>query len=345
MQLEVKDVDRQFYHDRLKDFLPERIIDIHTHVWLDEHKSKTDVRGTAWSQKVTKNNSLEDLMATYALLFPGKKITPLLFACALSLSDDFDSQNKYVSQCAEKHAFPALFWALPEYSAAELEEKTLAGNFLGTKSYLTLAPPHIPESEVRISDFFPHHHLEVINRHSWIMALHIPRPGRLKDSVNLAQMLEIEKRYPNIKMIIAHVGRAYCQEDVGNAFEVLSETKNMLFDISANTNTHVFRQLIEAVGPKRILFGSDLPITRMRMRRICENGRYINLVPRGLYGDVSGDPHMREVDAEAAKTMTFFIYEEIEALRGAAEAIGLTDNDIKDIFYHNAQRILSPKIG
>ena len=39
-----------------------------------------------------------------------------------------------------------------------------------------------------------------------------------------------------------------------------------------------------------------MPILRMRARRICENGIYVNLVPKGLYGDVSGDIHMREVD-------------------------------------------------
>ena len=112
--------------------------------------------------------------------------------------------------------------------------------------------------------------------------LHIPREKRLKDPVNLAQMLEIERRYPNVKVIIAHVGRAYCPEDVGNAFEVLAETENMMFDFSANTNAEIFQQLIKAVGTKRIMFGSDLPITRMRLRRIYENGTYINLVPEGL---------------------------------------------------------------
>ena len=30
---EVKEVDRTFYRDKLQNFLPERIIDVHTHVW------------------------------------------------------------------------------------------------------------------------------------------------------------------------------------------------------------------------------------------------------------------------------------------------------------------------
>jgi hypothetical protein len=158
-------------------------------------------------------------------------------------------------------------------------------------------------------------------------------------------MFEIDQRYPNAKVIIAHVGRAYCPEDVGDAFPVLRETKHLLFDISANTNAAVFEQLIRTAGPRRILFGSDLPITRMRMRRICEKGNYINLVPKGLYGDVSDDKHMREIDGEQADMLSFFLYEEIDAFRRAAQATGLTTADIEDVFYGNAARLIDSREG
>jgi hypothetical protein len=77
------------------------------------------------------------------------------------------------------------------------------------------------------------------------------------------------------------------------------------------------------------------------MRRICEHGAYINLTPPGLYGDVSDDPHMREVSPAEAEKLSFFMYEELLAFRRAAEATGLTDTDIRDIFYHNAVRTIT----
>jgi hypothetical protein len=140
---------------------------------------------------------------------------------------------------------------------------------------------------------------------------------------------------------VAHVGRAYCDEDVGDAFTRLAQTRHLTFDISANTNANVFEGLIRAVGPRRILFGSDLPILRMRTRRITENGRYVNLVPRGLYGDVSQDPNMREVDGAEAEALTFFLYEEIAAFRRAAEATRLTPDDIEVVFHANAVGMLA----
>ena len=70
----------------------------------------------------------------------------------------------------------------------------------------------------------------------------------------------------------------------------------MMFDFTANTLDRAMIACIEAVGPKRFMFGSDLPIVKMRMYRTTEKGFYYNHVPRGLYGDVSADPHMIETD-------------------------------------------------
>lgn len=339
MLFEIKPIDTAFYNDRLKDFLPAKMIDIHTHVWLDRfiRHTPSDGRTVTWPGRVAKDNSVEDLAETYRLMFPGKSVTPLMFG---TLDADGDKQNDYVSACSWQAQYPALIFSDPNWSAAELEARIEKGGFHGAKSYLSLAPAYVPGNEVRIFDFFPPHQMEVLDRHGWIMMLHIPRPGRLKDPVNLAQMLEIEKRYTRLQVIVAHVGRAYCPEDVGTAFDTLAATKRMLFDISANTNDWVFEQLIKAVGPKRILFGSDLPILRMRMKRICEKGQYVNLVPTGLYGDVSGDKNMREIPPPESDAFTFFMYEEIDAFRRAAERTGLSRADIVAVFHDNAQRVL-----
>jgi predicted TIM-barrel fold metal-dependent hydrolase len=340
---EIKEIDRKCYQQDIEGFLPEKIIDVHTHIWLDQFMPKVShdpKRAVSWPALVAKDNPIEDLIQTYRLLLPGKQVTPLIFGNVLSRDVDEVSSNGYVSESAKKHQFPSLIFALPWWSAEEFEKKVLTGGFLGSKVYLTLSDPAIAEKDIQIFDFLPHHQLEVLNKHGWIAMLHIPRPGRLKDPLNLAQMIEIEEKYPNVKLIIAHVGRAYCPEDVGNAFDVLGRTKKMMFDISANTSAENFEKLIRSVGPRRILFGSDLPITRMRMRRICENGRYVNLVPHGIYGDVSNDKNMREVYDLEAQKLTFFFYEEILAFRRAAEAVGLSSKDINDVFYNNTYRLI-----
>jgi hypothetical protein len=73
---------------------------------------------------------------------------------------------------------------------------------------------------------------------------------------------------------------------------------------------------------------------------LTENGKYINIVPKGFYGDVSGEKNMREVSGTDANSLTFFLYEEIAAFRPASLATGLTPADICDIFYNNAKKII-----
>jgi len=338
--VEINDVDRRVYDEKLRDFLPEKMIDIHTHVWLDRLKKnvKRD-RVVTWPSLVAEENPIEDHLECYRLLFPGKTVTPMIFP-GLVNTESADGLNGYVSQCAKEHDLPALLFAIPEWSAADVERKVREGGFLGIKVYLNLAPTYLPRQEIRIFDFLPPHQLELIHEKRWIVMLHIPRDARLRDPVNLAQILEIERKYPGVRLILAHVGRAYCNEDVGNAFEVLGQTERLAVDFSANTNAWVFERLIRALGPKRVLFGSDLPILRMRTRRICEKGIYINLVPKGLYGDVSADPNMREVAGEEADRLTLFMYEELLAFRQAAENAGLSKSDLEDVFYNNSSALI-----
>jgi predicted TIM-barrel fold metal-dependent hydrolase len=341
--IDINEVDRRFYEERLRDFLPDRLIDVHTHVWragdYPSGKGLENRRTVTWPGRVAADNPIEDLLESYRLMLPGKTVMPLIFP---SLPDNnLDAINDYAAEASRQADVPALIFSQPAWSADELERRIRAGGFIGSKSYLSLAPAYLPTGEIRIYDYFPPHQLEVLNRNGWIMMLHIPRDGRLQDPVNLAQMLEIERNYPNIKLIIAHVGRAYCNHDVGNAFEVLAASKTMYFDFSANTNDWVFEQLLRCAGPRRVLFGTDMPILRMRMRRITEGDHYVNLVPRGLYGDVSGDKNMGEVEGEEAEKLTFFLYEEIDAFRRAAERVGLSRGEIEDVFYNNAKAIIT----
>ncbi len=342
MLFEVHDVDRAYYAEHLAGFLPARLVDFHTHIWLRAFKAATPIetRGPTWPMRVAADNSVEDLLETYRLMLPGHAVTPVVFGLP-ERDIDLDRSNAYASTAAQEHAYPALLMTIPEWTAQELEHRVAAGGFVGLKPYLNRAPTHIPSSEITIYDFLPHAHLEVADAHGWIVILHIPRPERLKDPVNLAAMREIERRYPRARLVYAHIGRAYCPEDVGHALEVLADTEHLHFDFSANTSAEVMALALRVFGPQRLLFGSDLPIVRMRMRRICEESGYVNLVPPGLYGDSSNDPRMREVSLEESQTLSFFLYEMLFAFRRAAEMVGLSTADVEDVFCNNALRLLA----
>ena len=339
MLFELKEADTQCYANELRDRLPSRIVDCHTHVATipsSQVGPGKDSRLVSWPSRVAETNPIKDLVETYRLMFPDQQVTPLIFS-GVQPVDRIDDLNAYTREAAEKADIPSLLYVHPAMKPELLERRLTSEGRQGIKVYLNNSPSYLPPDEIRIFDFLTPAHLEVIDSLGLIVMLHIPRSARLRDPVNIAQILEIEERYKNLHLILAHVGRAYCNEDVGDALEVLSGTERLAFDVSANTNAWVFARALEALGPKRLIFGSDLPIARMRMRRICENGTYINIVPKGLYGDVSGDKNMREVDGQEADRLTFFLYEEIKAILTAADEVGLGDIDLEDLFYHNAR--------
>jgi len=339
---EVTANDRRIWEEELKDFLPDRILDAHTHVWLEEFfppkplKPGESNRCVTWPSLVARDNSIEDLQETYRLMFPGKEVTAMMF----SNSGRSKAANDYVAQASRSSGFPALYFSAPEQSADEVEDAIRSGGFLGVKSFLNLSPMYLPEAEVRVFDFFPKHQLKRMDEMGAIVMLHIPRPGRLKDPVNLHQIKELKSRFPNIRLIIAHIGRAYVKENVGNAFEILDTMPDLMYDFCANCCEYAITEVLRHAGPKHVMFGTDFPILRMRTHRIEENGTYINLVPPGLYGDPKQDPHLREVSAEEGEKITFFAYEELLAFKRACTTLGLTKQDVEDIMYNNAANLI-----
>lgn len=338
--------DRQFYEERIKNWLPDHIIDAHNHAhlkkfYMGDHLWKQN-RGALWPLLAAEENSVENIEESFRQLFPDKKVTPLMFG-KVSRAFDVEACTDYVIEACKKRNWPYLYVIRPEWSAQEIEQRILTSGAKGAKVYLNFSPLYIPSNEIRIFDFIPHHQLEVLNQYGFVLMLHIPRAGRLADPVNIAQMIELNQRYPNIKCIIAHIGRAYANKDVGDAFERLEEAPGLIFEFSANCNGHVMEKMIRSVGPKRIIHGSDSPILRMRMGRVIENDTYINLVRKGQYPGVDLDPHMREITGPEADQLTYFTYYQIAAFIQAGLRCGLSKSDFADVFYHNAAALLGIK--
>lgn len=325
----ITEYDRKVYSEQLADFLPPKFIDVHVHLWEPGTRKPAQKGCVKWTSLVAPSMTYEDMEESYRQLFPDKKIAKVVFG---SPSCQLDIVNMYVNKCARERGNRALYCTNWDTTPGEIK-KALDCGFIGIKPYQNNSPSYIPAAELRIFDFLTHEQLKFMDEVGGIVMLHIPRALRLRDPVNLAQLVEIDEKYPCAKVIVAHIGRAYCPEDIGDAFSVLKNTRHLRFDFSANTLDLAMEKCIEAVGTHRVMFGSDMPFTKMRMYRICEKGNYVNVVPHGLYGDVSDDKNMRETDET---DITLFMYEELLAFKRATEKLGLTREEINDIMYKNA---------
>jgi predicted TIM-barrel fold metal-dependent hydrolase len=62
---------------------------------------------------------------------------------------------------------------------------------------------------------------------------------------------------PRLKLILAHVAIPHFQ----SSWKVIKEAKNCFVDISGNSlNAHLVRRAVKALGPDKVLFGSDGPV-------------------------------------------------------------------------------------
>ena len=76
--INVTEYDKFIYEEYLRDFLPDRMIDIHVHIWKegmeragDESKNRKGM--VDWTKLVAPDCSIEDLMKSYEQMFPGKR--------------------------------------------------------------------------------------------------------------------------------------------------------------------------------------------------------------------------------------------------------------------------------
>lgn len=335
---EKNEYDLLVYENELKDFLPDKIVDAHAHIWrVEDDEFDRSKFPQKWTNRVAGECPIEDLLQTYKDFFPDKKVIPVVFGNSVKRCS---YHNAYVKSVKEKYGFPTMFWTTYDMTPEFVEEEVIKGGYNGLKPYLGGCKAGVKPSDANVYDFLPPKHLEVADKLGLNVILHVSKDDRLKNPDNVRELMDIEQKYPNVKLTVAHVGRAYALEDLGNALDVLKNTKNMTFDFSANTNADVIRKCIETVGVKRVLFGTDLPIAKMKMRRVVENGVYVNIVPRGLYGDVSNAPHMRETDD---KNISNFTYEILRGFKKASLDLTLSKKDVEDIMCNNACRLYGIK--
>ena len=327
-------VDLPLYDRELRGFLPERIYDIHTHIGLAEHLDPITPERVAesWALDVSPPIPTEELSAAQAMLFPGKSVRSLAFGMPIR-ECHLPEANAYVAKAVADNAADGLLLTDPAWSADALANLLDDGGFIGLKPYPDLYRD-APTGEAGIPQYFPEAHQEVADERGLIVTMHIPRKERLRDPRNQAELREVAARHPGIQLIVAHIGRAYTMSFAEPGLRALAECESLYYDFSANLNEDVIELTLRTVGPRRLLYGSDLPITLMRGVREHVGDRYINYTD----GSYSWNKDRKPPEVEAR--YTFYLYEQLLAFKRAAERVGLSADDVADVMGGNARRLV-----
>lgn len=354
---EYTDVDRRFFEERIDPWLPERIFDAHRHVRLPEHVDEAQERFTrgAFPEGIAGPESVEDARRGYEILFPEREVEMMAFGSPQS-NCDCEANNAYVSEAfagggatlgersvpALQHGgaqVPALqgggsvglALSRPDWPVEKLAGELRRPAIIGVKPYERLIP-NFEGGDVSIFGFLPHEHLELLDELGAWVTLHLPRKERLADRANIEEIIEIRARYPNVVLVIAHLGRAYAGRYAREGFPPLADDPGILFDNSAVLNPAVHALALDRFGPERVMWASDQPIFYMRGRRRWEGDRYINLTS----GDYEWNTDRQPPEVEA--TYTLSLYEAIAACLDTILALGFGTEEVAAVFHDNARR-------
>lgn len=332
MPCDAQETDQKFFDREVRGFLPSKIFDAHVH-FFDASCLLPDAAFPA-SHPYSKfggtfGPSHYREWAQDAL--PGVEIYANHFGHP-GFESDRDASAAYAGKISDNRKRFGMALVAPEDSADSVRQRVEQNQLVGLKPYPNFVTGK-PVAEVTIHEMLPAAHMAVADELGLAVMLHIPRPGRLADPVNQTQMVELCQRYPNARIIFAHVGRAYYLSNAVGFMDGISACPNAWIDTSMVNHEGVLEYAFNNFPRDRILFGSDAPFALIRGKSVEVNDQYAYLVGE--------DYAMGSTIFDANETVSFttFYYEQLRGIKLAAERAGLSGREIEDIFFNNASRL------
>lgn len=319
-------VDVEFFHRELASFLPDYIFDAHCHIWLEDAVNFR-VPGVSGDVGTTEYLSL------MGDVHPGRKTGALFLSFAVpGIPDGRSRMNEFVGQeTAYGPAFRGNFFVKPGDDPEFVRQEVRRLRLHGLKCYHTFAAV-TPTWEAEIPDFLPEPLVKVAHEEGWVITLHVVKSRSVADPSNIHWIKQYCRLYPNMRLILAHSARGF---QPGHNLEGLAELKgldNLYFDTSANCEPVAHQAIIRMIGHKKLLYGTDLPVSHMRGRSLAVGDSFL-----WLYED-------SPLWAEAKHTRidpVLIGLEHLRSVRWACWSEGLGDGAVEDIFWNNAAELLA----
>lgn len=331
--LTINDLDQRIWNEELDSFVPDRIFDAHTHIYrwafnTDPERDSGPMR--KFVRPEFENADWDLLHECDELLMPGRHVDRLAFPFPFS-SCDFDASNEFIAAEIRDHRQSgALMLVHPGMTADHIESSVSQHGFRGLKPYRVYSSTG-DSVNCRMTDFLPEHQIAVADRLGLLIMMHLSKPDGISDAQNLDDLAMLTSRYPNARWILAHCARSYSSWSIERAGQRLRDMPNTWFDTSSVCEADAIAALIRTVGIDRVMYGSDdVPVGVLR-------GKYISFgYGWAFLSETNHQLNLSHCDSR----MTFTRYEELRAMKRAAQSVSLTDSQIEALFYDNAVSLI-----
>jgi glutamate-1-semialdehyde 2,1-aminomutase len=316
---------REMFDRELGGFVPDRVFDAHFEIW---DKSQ-QLDGAVGVQIPTR---WEDVQPGCDVLHPGRQVRAAFIPFAYDATH-VDRVNEWSSQQAARSGGSccSYFFARPDDDPEWLREQVQRLGAVGLKSYHTYSATQ-PTWEADIPQYLPEPFVEVADQEGWVINMHLVKSRAVADPGNIHWIRHYCKKYPNIKLILSHSARGFQPEHNLEGLPQLADLENLYFDSSVNCEPTAHEAIIRYLGHDRLLYGSDYPCSHVL-------GRYIAI--GDSFAVVDADNPVWQAKHTRIRPALVGL-EHLRSLKWACWSQRLSDSQVEDIFYGNAERVFGP---
>ena len=332
-------VDLPLYREMIAPVLPPQVLDFHTHIWTRDHWHEVpwaaDSAGgkymVTWEAYET-----EHLLSDGRSLFPDRPYNAVCFGYPTPAAD-IGKGNAYSAEAGRcRGLFPLLVAGRGTASPEVLRHAIVESGFFGYKVFVSWQGNDY--GQVKVEDMIGPEEMALADELGLVVLLHVPGAGRLADPEVQRGVRDCATTHPNANIVLAHCGRCYLPDEMKSAIGAISDLENVYLDTSMVMDPLVLQTVFNHVDSRRVVFGTDLPVARMRGRRVYVMDHWVDLVLEGYppsgYRVMSGDIRA-----------TFMAWEIVLAIKRAAEMSGLSKAQVRGIFYENGMALLRNVMG
>ena len=331
---QLTEADQAMIAREIEPFLPDRIFDAHAHLFTHNHYPAGAL--PAGLEQTPARLGLAEYFDYIDWIHSGQRTVGGLFF-GLAFLGDRQANNEFVASEVGQadfgdNAFGQMIISPdmdPEFIHNEVERL----GFVGLKCYHTMAQTDGPSWRAPIEAYLPEEHVRVADVAGLTITLHMVRDRALADPLNQAVIRRYCETYPNMRLILAHAARGFNPWHTIEGIDSLRGLDNVWFDTSAVTEAGAFEAIVETMGHKRLLYGTDFHVSHLRGRCVAIGDSF-----HWIYADQM-DLAERHISLEPV----LIGLESLRSLRLACRRLKLTDGQIEDIFYHNAAQLFPIK--
>ena len=328
--IELNDLDRGIWESEIEGFVPSRVFDAHTHVYRRDHCLSPETPDAPRSYDRHRLSDLAILREVDRQLLPGRETHYLAFGYPFERCD-FDGSAKHTAATVASDPTSAgLMVVSPQMPPEWVRERLVSLGLVGMKPYRFYAA-NGDTVECRITDMLPEPLIEVADDLGLIVTLHLGKRNAIADADNVADVKRLAAAYPNVTWILAHCARSFAPWPIDATCDEIAGLPNVYMDTSAVCESDVFSIVLRRFDRARVLYGSD------NIPAGIERGKYVAFGRAWAFvGERTENLDLSHCDPRP----TFVCYESLRALRRAAEAAGLTREEVEGVFWGNAVKLL-----